>query len=129
MKKQIRQRGRLAKLPRALRVQLVAARRARKWSQAELGKRTRLPQAHISAIENGKIVPRFDTALDLVRVLGNDLVMIPRALGPAVQALIRDHQSANRRPGEDDGERPLYAFDESEEGHGEDQEEDQDDET
>ncbi|MGK0179896.1 MAG: transcriptional regulator with XRE-family HTH domain, partial [Nitrospinales bacterium] len=58
-----------------------------------LGKQTGLPQAHISGIETGKIVPRFDTLLDLVRVLGQDLLMVPRELLPAVQALIRDYEN------------------------------------
>jgi len=65
---------------------------------------------HISGIETGKIVPRFDTLLDLVRVLGYDLLLIPRSLAPAVQALIRDHGHA-AETGTDEGERPLYAVD------------------
>ena len=64
---------------------------------------------HISGIESGKIVPRFDTLLDLVRVLGFDLLMVPRALVPAMQALIRDQRNQEER--RDDGERPLYAAD------------------
>ena len=59
----------------------------------------------------GKIVPRFDTLLDLVRVLDRDLLMIPRALVPAVQALIRDNRSHDRTAEADEGERPLYAAD------------------
>jgi hypothetical protein len=45
---------------------------------------------HLSGIESGKIVPRCDTLLDLVRVLDHDLLMVPRALVPAVRALMRD---------------------------------------
>lgn len=102
------------RLPDALRKDLVAARHKRGWSQAELGLRTGLPQMHISGIETGKIVPRFDTLLDLVRVLGFDLLLVPRTLAPAVQALIRDH----RHPagvGTDEGERSLYAVDDEHE--------------
>ena len=64
---------------------------------------------HISGIETGKIVPRFDTLLDLVRVLDRDLLMVPRALVPAVQALIRDHRRPDRDVNADEGERSLYA--------------------
>src|SRR5271163_2323458 len=105
---------RLNRLPEDLRRELKAARLERGWSQAELGRRLGLPQMHISGIETGKIVPRFDTLLDLVRVLGWDLLMVPRSLVPAVQALVRDH----RRPDHtvtDEGERPLYAAGEEEE--------------
>ena len=95
---------RLNRVPDLTRQELVAARRALGWSQAELGQRVGLPQMHVSGIETGKIVPRFDTLLDLVRVLGFDLVLVPRSLAPAVQALIRDQ----RRRGDED-ELPVYA--------------------
>jgi transcriptional regulator with XRE-family HTH domain len=100
---------RLEGLPEMLRSKLKAARLARSWSQLELGRRTGLPQVHISGIETGKTVPRYDTLLDLVRVLDFDLVMVPRSLVPAVQALIRDSQSPD-----EDTARPLYAFDDDE---------------
>jgi hypothetical protein len=64
---------------------------------------------HISGIESGKIVPRFDTLLDLVRVLDRDLLLVPRALVPVVQALIRDHQRPEGSRDADEGEQPLYA--------------------
>ena len=94
------------RLPEALRERLKDARHKRGWTQLELGRRAGLPQMHISGIETGKTVPRYDTLLDLVRVLGHDLVMVPRALVPAVQALVRDHE---HETGEDDAEKPLYA--------------------
>ena len=96
---------RLNGLPDDLRRELIEERQSRGWSQAELGRRLGLPQAHISGIETGKIVPRFDTLLDMVRVLNRDLLSVPRALVPAVQALIRDHRQAANP----DAERPLYA--------------------
>lgn len=98
---------RLNGLPRDMRRELKEARRERGWSQAELGRRSSLPQMHISGIESGKIVPRFDTLLDLVRVLDYDLLMVPRSLVPALQALIRDHRDPNQK--RDEGERSLYA--------------------
>src|SRR4051794_40782309 len=95
---------RLKQLPEAMRLSLIAARRKRGGSQAELGRQLGIPQMHVSGIETGKIAPRFDTLLDYVRVLDHDLLLIPRALVPAVQALIRDgDDTANG-----DGDRPLY---------------------
>jgi hypothetical protein len=58
-------------------------------------------------------VPRFDTLLDLVRVLDRDLLMVPRALVPAVQALIRDYGSDRVTADAEEGERPLYATDDT----------------
>jgi transcriptional regulator with XRE-family HTH domain len=101
---------RLDGLPKDVRLKLKDSRRKRGWSQVELGRRAGLPQMHISGIESGKIVPRFDTLLDLARVLDYDLLMVPRALVPAVQALIRNQGNTDGRP--DEGERSLYATDE-----------------
>lgn len=98
---------RLDRLPEALRRELRDTRLKHGWSQLELGRRAGLPQTHISAIETGKTVPRFDTLLDLVRVLDHDLVLVPRSLVPAVQALIRDYR---RGPSDtEEGGGALYA--------------------
>jgi HTH-type transcriptional regulator / antitoxin HipB len=99
---------RLEGLPAEMRRALKEAREKRGWSQRELGSRLGLPQMHISGIESGKIVPRYDTLLELVRVLDRDLLMVPRSLVPVVQSLVRDH--LKDQPGEDE-ERPLYAGD------------------
>lgn len=101
-------------LPEALRHALVRARHEREWSQAELGRRVGLPQMHISSIESGRVVPRFDTLLDLVRVLGYDLVLVPREVVPVVHALLREHEPSHEPRSEaavrDD--QPLYRPDE-----------------
>lgn len=97
-------------LPDLLRQALAAARRRKDLSQAELGKLVGLPQAHISGIETGRIVPRHDTLLDLVRVLGYDLLLVPRELVPAVEALLRERSQSDS--GEE--ERPLYEPDDDE---------------
>jgi len=97
---------RLEGLPEDLRLALKEARVARRWSQRELGSRLGLPQMHISGIESGKIVPRYDTLLELVRILDRDLLMVPRALVPVVQSLIRDHLRHDQ--GGESEERPLY---------------------
>ena len=99
-------------LPAEMRRALKEARAVRGWSQRELGSRLGLPQMHISGIESGKIVPRYDTLLELVRMLDSDLIMVPRSLVPVVQSLIRDH--ARPEPGEGE-ERSLYADDGDEE--------------
>ena len=97
---------RLTGLPDCIRRELVAARHSHGWSQRDLAARVGLPQVHISAIETGKVTPRFNTLLDLVRILDFDLLLVPRPLVPAVQSLVRDH----RRPDSSgDGELPLYA--------------------
>ncbi len=103
-------RYRLAGLPKDLIRELVEARKANGWSQRDLASRVGLPQVHISGIETGKVAPRYNTLLDLVRVLGYDLLLAPRSLVPAVQSLIRDARPAVNGD-TDEGERPLYADD------------------
>jgi DNA-binding XRE family transcriptional regulator len=93
-------------IPEAMRAELIGARRELGWTQAELGRRVGVPQEHMSVIETGKVVPRFDTLLEIVRVLGRDLLLVPRPLVPAVRALLR---------GELGDERPMYALDPAEE--------------
>jgi transcriptional regulator with XRE-family HTH domain len=95
---------RLKGLPADLRQHIKDARAKRGWGQRELGAQIGLPQPHISAIESGEVVPRFDTLLDLVRVLSLDLLLVPRALVPAVLSLIRAQQEP-----EGSEERSLYA--------------------
>jgi transcriptional regulator with XRE-family HTH domain len=97
---------RLTGLPADLRNQIKQVRTQRGWSQREFGAAVGLPQSHVSGIESGEVVPRFDTLLDLVRVLDLDLLVVPRSLVPAVQSLIR----AQKDP--DSAEKPLYAVDE-----------------
>ena len=97
---------RLEGLPEDLRRELKEARVRRGWSQRELGSRLGLPQMHISGIESGKIVPRYDTLIEFVRILDRDLLMVPRALVPAVQSLIRDH--LRHDPQGESEERALY---------------------
>jgi transcriptional regulator with XRE-family HTH domain len=98
---------RLEGLPEDMRRTLKEAREKRGWTQRDLASRIGLTQAHISGIESGKIVPRYDTLLELVRILDRDLLMVPRALVPVVQSLIRDHLKPDQK-GEGE-ERSLYA--------------------
>jgi transcriptional regulator with XRE-family HTH domain len=106
-------RARFEGLPEDLRQALVRARHANRWSQRELASRVGLPQVHISAIETGKVAPRFNTLLDLVRILGFDLLLVPRPLVPAVRSHIRDYEHPASQ-GTDEDERPLYATEEEE---------------
>lgn len=98
---------RLEGLPEDMRRTLKEAREKLGWTQRDLASRLGLTQAHISGIESGKIVPRYDTLLELVRTLDRDLLIVPRALVPVVQLLIRDHLQPDQK-GEGE-ERSLYA--------------------
>ena len=107
-------------LPVEMRRALIGAREKLGWSQRDLASRLGIGQRHISGIESGKIVPRYDTLLEIVRMLGRDLIMVPRALVPIVQSLVRDH--LKDEPGEGE-ERSLYAADRDEDNSQEPQDE------
>jgi transcriptional regulator with XRE-family HTH domain len=98
---------RLGGLPEDMRRTLKEVREKRGWTQRDVASHLGLTQTHVSGIESGKIVPRYDTLLELVRILDRDLLMVPRALVPVVQSLIRDHLQADQK-GEGE-ERSLYA--------------------
>lgn len=89
-------------LPENIREAIRNGRIEQGWSQAEAGRRSGLTQKHVSNIERGKLVPRFDTLYELLLTLGLDLVLAPRRLTPTVNALV--HDLANP-----DGESALQA--------------------
>ena len=97
------ERLRIGRIPENICRDLKAARKRLGWSQAELGRRVGLPQAHISGIETGRIRPRFDTLLEVARTLRMDLKLVPASRGPMVDALVRE---AGRPPGA--RQRSLY---------------------
>ena len=105
---------RMNRLPENIRREIRSARRDRGWSQLELGRRAGLTQRHVSGIETGRIVPRYDTLIDLLRVLDRDLALVPRGLVPVVQSLVRDY--GDRQPSVAGRERPLYAAIDDEDG-------------
>jgi transcriptional regulator with XRE-family HTH domain len=81
---------------------LRAARDARSLSQASLGQRLGMSQAQISLIERGLSDPRLSTIQNIAGALDLQLVLVPRSVAPAVQALVE--AAAGRR----EGGQPLY---------------------
>ena len=94
---------RFGRIPEHICRDLKAVRKQLGWSQAELGRRVGLPQAHISGIETGRIRPRFDTLLEVARILRMDLMLVPASCVPMVHGLVRE---AARPPGS--RQRSLY---------------------
>ena len=84
---------RLKRLPENIRAEIRNTRKAKGWSQQQLGLKTGIAQTRISSIETGDTVPRYDTLIEILRVLEHDLVLVPRQLLPAVKALVRDYNN------------------------------------
>jgi len=112
-------------VPSEIATTLAAARRARRTGQRALGGRLGISQAQISRIERGLNDPQLSTVQNLAGALDLDLMLVPRALGPVVSALIAEHvgspQASSATAKEQD--RPLYQL----ANEGEDEEEEDDD--
>lgn len=78
------------------------ARLNRKLSQAELARKLGLRQRQISDLERATMDSRLSTLQNVARALDLELMLIPRHLISAVEAL--------QRAGSDAGKRPLYAL-------------------
>ncbi len=91
-----------ADIHRALADGLRDARRRRHLSQQALARKLGLHQRQISDLERHTIDPRLTTIQDVARALDLELMLIPRHLISAVEAL--------QRVGTDPASRPMYAL-------------------
>ena len=90
-------------LPPKIRAAIRQARRAQGRSQLDVARDVGLTQKHVSNIETGKVVPRFDTMLEIVWALNFDMVLVPRSATALVNSLVRgqsdpDAPSASEAP-------------------------------
>ncbi len=79
---------------------LKAAREEKGLSQRELSARAGVPQAHISKIENAAVDLKLSSLVELARVLGLELMLVPRSLVPAVQTMTGGTDGAGSSTGE-----------------------------
>jgi transcriptional regulator with XRE-family HTH domain len=73
---------------------LRTAREGTGLSQRDLSARIGVPQSHISKIENGGTDLRLSSLVELARALDHEVVLVPRKLLPAVEAIVRNVSSA-----------------------------------
>ena len=76
-------------LPERLRLAIRQARREQGRSQLDVARDAGLTQKHISNIETGKTIPRYDTLLEIAWALNLDLVIVPKSMRGAVNSLVR----------------------------------------
>lgn len=79
------------------------ARRGKQLSQQQLAHKLGLRQRQISDLERATTDSRLSTIQNVARALDLELMLVPRHLIAAVEAL--------QRAGTDGGKRPLYALD------------------
>ena len=89
---------------------LIAARRRAGLSQRALSDKVGLAQSHISKIERAAVDPQISSLMQIARVLGLELMLVPKQLVPALQALKREATPDPRRlPSTIDHELTLLA--------------------
>jgi len=84
--------------------QLRAARKAKKRTQQQLGQHLGWAQTRVSTIENGRVDPRLSSVIQIARLVDHEVMLIPSAMVPAVQALLSGKT-----------EDPLWSADDEEE--------------
>lgn len=94
---------------RAILRELEEARRRLGWSQAELGREARLRQTHVSAILSGGTAPKLDTFLDLAHAMGLEVLLVSKALVPAVEETVAQRARGGAVLAYRGEDRPRYA--------------------
>lgn len=84
------------------------ARERRGLSQRQFADRFGGHQTQLSRIESGHDV-RLSTLIDTARLVGLEVMLIPRELTPIVQPMIGPQNTDSSKP-----ERPLYSLEEDE---------------
>lgn len=74
---------------RSLTHDLKQAREAKGLSQRALGAKIAVPQSHISQIESGKVDLQTSSLIEFARALDLEVMLVPRSLVPAVEAMSR----------------------------------------
>lgn len=96
---------------------LRAGRAAKGLSQRELSAKSGVPQGHISKIENGAVDLRISSLVALARILGLELMLVPRHSVSAARSIVRSSaRSARPDGGDNDTARPAYRLDEDDHG-------------
>lgn len=101
-------------LPQEFRAAIRQARKAQERSQLDIARDVGLTQKHVSNIETGKVVPRFDTLLEIAWALNLDMVLVPRNVTAMVNSLVRG-RSGSDAPGAP--EAPWFEGLTDDEGH------------
>lgn len=83
---------------KALTEALKAARLDKGLSQREVANLVGLPQGHISKIERTNVDLRTSNLVDIARVLGMELVLVPRQNLGMIKALLRGDSTADETP-------------------------------
>ena len=74
---------------------LVNARKAMELSQDALGKKLGIPQSHLSKIEQGKVDMRLSNFVDMARLLGLEVILVPKEWRPVIEGMLNANSQNN----------------------------------
>lgn len=77
---------------------LKAARKARQLTQEQVAEMAGISRPRYREIEIGSSAARTTTLINIARALGLELMLIPQAMVPAVDALLRPHDDLDDLP-------------------------------
>jgi transcriptional regulator with XRE-family HTH domain len=77
---------------------LKATRRGRKLTQEQVADIAGISRPRYREIEAGSSAARTTTLINIARALGLELMLVPQAMVPAVEALLRPHDDLNDLP-------------------------------
>lgn len=86
-------------------ITLKKAREQSGLSQRALAEKMGVPQSHISKIESGKINPTIASLIEIARILGMELMAVPKPYVAAVKGLSQAKAFA------DENQQPAYTLD------------------
>ena len=89
---------------------LAAARHRAGLSQRALADKVGIAQSHLSKIERAAVDPQISSLMEIARVLGLELMLVPKQLVPALQALKRNATPDPQYAGSP--QTPAYRLDE-----------------
>lgn len=87
---------------------LKTTRKEKKLSQKKLAKKVGLPQSHISKIEAGRVNMKLGNFVEMARLLGLEVMLVPRGSLAVVKSWLASKKDLKQ--GEET--RPLYTLDE-----------------
>jgi transcriptional regulator with XRE-family HTH domain len=91
--------------PEELVTTLKKAREKVGLSQRALAEKVGIPQSHVSKIESGKISPTISNLIEIARVLGFELMAVPKKYVSVVEGLSRDTTNSL------ESQKPAYTLD------------------
>lgn len=78
--------------------QLKQTRKKLHLSQSALGSKLGLPQSHLSKIESGQVNLRFSSLTEIARLLGLEIMLVPRQSVSMIEAIINNDEDALQQP-------------------------------